>query len=266
MKLDFVCHFALLNAKLQGLSPSRRYFDLYPSLCLQTDKDRQFQVENGYKSSSVFFRLPRELRDRVYMFCIPDCEWKIADVDIFNSTTFVEAMGDPTGFYFPLHNHLSVLLINKQIRQEALPIAYRRTFFRLDDIDDFIKVAISIGQIGRANIESVQFSWESRSDLYHGKHEYSEPDDNQSQLPALHVSRCVQLLKKCHRLAFLRIYFERHVLSNMSFADFQANTGIRELSSIRGIHRVQIESAFCEPLDDCELLKWLKRKLESTGD
>lgn len=200
------------------------------------------------------------------MFCIPDCEWKIADVDTFNSTTFVEAIGDPTGFYFPLHNHLSVLLISKQIRQEALSIAYRRTFFCLDDIDDFIKVAISIGQIGRANIEAVQFSWESRSDLYHGTNEYSEPEENQSQLPALHVSKCVQLLRECRRLAFLRIYFERHVLSNMSFANFQANTGIRELSSIRGIHRVKIESDICESRDHSELLKWLKKKMESSGD
>lgn len=162
----------------------------------------------------------------------------MGDVDVFNSTTFVGALGDPTGFYFPLNNDLSILRVNKQIRQEALPIAYRRTFFRLDDIDDFIKVAISIGQIGRANIQSVEFSWDSRSDIRHRMDQNPGFEDDCSQLPTLHVPRCVQLLRECHRLEFLRLCFEPDMIASMSSLEFQADPGIRELSSVHGIRRV----------------------------
>ncbi|EED17211.1 hypothetical protein TSTA_022650 [Talaromyces stipitatus ATCC 10500] len=227
------------------------------------DSSHGLPILGAPKTSSIFFRLPRELRDRIYMFSIPSCEWTLGDVDQFNSTTFAGALGDPTGFFFPLNKDLSVLLVNKQIRQEALPIAYRKTFFRLDDIDDFIKVIISIGQIGRANIESVEFSWESRSDLSYQMGKYLESDDNNSHLPALHVLRCVQLLKECRRLAFLRLYFEPDLISNMSIASFQADPGIRELSSVRGIRRVEIGTAVFEPLDHYDFIKWLKGKMES---
>lgn len=189
----------------------------------------------------------------------------MGDVDVFNSTTFAGALGDPTGFYFPLNNDLSILRVNKQIRQEALSIAYRRTFFRLDDIDDFIKIAISIGQIGRENIQSVEFSWESRSDFRHRMDQNSDFEDDHFQLPALHVPRCVQLLRECRRLEFLRLRFEPDMIASMSSSVFRTDPGIRELSSVHGIQRVEIGDTICEPLDHYEQVKWLKRELESAG-
>lgn len=195
---------------------------------------------------------------------IPSGEWQLGDVDVFNSTTFAGSLGDPTGFYFPLNNNLSILRVNKQIRQEALSIAYRKTFFRLDDMDDFIKIAVSIGQIGRANIQSMEFSWASRSDLRLRMDQISGFEDNQFQLPALHVLRCVQLLRNCRRLEFLRLCFEPDMIANMSSSDFRADPGIRELSSVRGIQRVEIADAICEPLDHYESVKWLKEELKST--
>lgn len=194
---------------------------------------------------------------------IPNGQWQLGDGDAFNSTTFVGALGDPSGFYFPLNIDLNILRVNKQIRQEALSIAYRRTFFRLDHIDDFVKVALSIGEIGRANLQSVEFSWESRSDLHHRMDQNSDIEDDQLQLPTLHVSRCVQLLRECHRLQFLRLCFEPDLIASISPSDFRADPGIRKLSSIHGIQRIELVDTICEPLDHYEHVKWLKQELES---
>jgi hypothetical protein len=234
----------------------------YPISLRVTDKNQQFRRHWNYGVDSIF-KLPREIRDRIYEFCIPTGKWSIGDVDAFN-TTFAGAIGDPTGFYFPLSKDLSILRTSKRLREEALPIAYRRTSFHLDDIDDFIKVAASIGDIGRANVESVEFSWESRSDLQWRMDENYDLNSDHSQLPSLHALRCVQLLKQCNRLKLLRIYFENDLISNMSFADLRVDPGIRELSSVRGIRKVEVGSLVCEPLDRDELVWWLKRKMEST--
>ena len=50
------------------------------------------------------------------------------------------------------------------MRQEALPLAYQRTVFHMDDMDDFVKLLIAVGDIGRDNIESVELAWQSRTD------------------------------------------------------------------------------------------------------
>ncbi|OKL62724.1 hypothetical protein UA08_01896 [Talaromyces atroroseus] len=143
-----------------------------PGRCLpKVDDHRSFLFEahdryNDRKHASGFiFQLPRELRGKIYEFCIPDGKWSVGDVDAFNTTTFAGNIGDPTGFCFPLSKDLAILNISKRIREEVIPIAYRRTFFRLDDIDESVKVAASIGNIGRANVESVEFCWESRRSL-----------------------------------------------------------------------------------------------------
>lgn len=51
-----------------------------------------------------------------------------------------------------------MLRVNKQMRQEALPLAYRRTVFHLSDLDDLIKLLILVGDIGRNNIESLELA------------------------------------------------------------------------------------------------------------
>jgi hypothetical protein len=57
-----------------------------------------------------------------------------------------------------------VLRVNRQMRQEALPFAYRRTDFHLDDLDRAIKFLVAVGETGRENIEFLHFAWESPSD------------------------------------------------------------------------------------------------------
>jgi len=112
----------------------------------------------------MFFRLPKELRDKIYGFALPKGELKIKDGNSFDEVNFAGGIGDLGGFYFPLSNDLVVLRVNRQMRQEALPFVYRSTVFQLDDMDDLIKLLIAVGQIGRDNIESLELVWESRTD------------------------------------------------------------------------------------------------------
>lgn len=73
-------------------------------------------------------------------------------------------MSDSSDFYFSLSKKLTVLRINRQMRQETLPLAYRRTVFHLNDMNDLIKLLIAVGKIGRDSIESLKLTWKSRVD------------------------------------------------------------------------------------------------------
>lgn len=77
------------------------------------------------------------------------------DYDKFN---FTESIDDPSDFYFPLSSRLTVLRVNRQIRQEILPLAYRRTIFHLDDIENLIQLLVAVGRIDRDNIESLKLA------------------------------------------------------------------------------------------------------------
>jgi hypothetical protein len=213
----------------------------------------------------IFPKLPKKLRDKIYNLALPKGEWKIGNLDNFDSFGFARGIGDPSGFYFPLSKDLSVLRVSRQMRQEALPLAYRRTLFHLDNMDDLIKLLIAVGKIGRDNIESLEFPWESRTDLQCKWEEALDSEDPFLSLPTLHVKRCAQLLKQCKRLKFLRLYFESELITNISPDVYRADPGIRGLCSIRGIRRVEIWSMGHEPLDQFDLVKWLKEKIESPG-
>ena len=213
---------------------------------------------------SRLLRLPKELRDEIYDYSIPKGEWRIINAPDLSGLSLAKGIGDPTGFYFPFRNDLGVLRINKQIRDEALSLAYRKTVFCLDDMDDFIKVAISVGKIGRENIESLEFAWASRSDesTWSGL----DPEDPCPRLPALHTARCVQFLKHCRRLNFLRLYFDNNLISEISPKNFALDPGIRELASLRGINTVEILNELQEPLCKYESIARLKEKMELPED
>ncbi|PGH21366.1 hypothetical protein AJ80_03283 [Polytolypa hystricis UAMH7299] len=224
----------------------------------------KLKINETHTISSKFFNLPREIRDKIYAFAIPSGEWRIANVETFNETNFVTGIGDPNGFYFPLSKALTLLTVNKQMRQEALPIAYRKTAFRLDDMDEFIKVAIAIGTLGRENIESLEFAWESRADAKIASEEASDSGDYSPKLPTLHSLRCVQLLQQCKRLKSLYLYFERDIISDMSPELFKADPTIYELcSSIRGVNTVVIRGLNFESLEEYEVVQWLKDNMQS---
>lgn len=193
-------------------------------------------------------------------------KWQIGAVDNCDEFDFTGSIGDPSGFYFPLSSELTVLRVNRQMRQEALPIAYRKTVFHLDEMDDLIKLLIAVGRIGRDNIESLELTWESRADSELKWDEAPDSDDLFLMLPTLHVATCVQLLKQCKRLKFLRLYIESDLIFNMSPNAFKSDPGICELCSVRGIKRVQIWNLGHEPIEQCDLAKWLKGEMESPGE
>jgi hypothetical protein len=213
----------------------------------------------------MFFKLPRELRDKIYTFALPIGEWKIGDVDSSNGLDFAGGIGDPSGFYFPLSN-LSVLRVNRQIRQEALPLAYRSTVFQVDDLDDLIKLLIAVGDIGRDNIESLELAWQSRSDFEWQWAEAPLPNEHSLTLPTLHVTKCVQLLKRCNSLRFLRLYIESDYVLGMSPDAYKTDPSIHELCSVRGVERLEICDLGHEPLEQCGFVKWLKEAMESSGE
>lgn len=151
------------------------------------------------------------------------------------------------------------------MRQEALPLAYRKTTFHLDDIDDLIRLLVAVGKIGRDNIESLELVWESKAEDELKNDQAADADDLSFMLPALHAARCVQLLKQCKRLAFLRLCIESDLILNIAPKTFKEHAGISELCSLQGIRTVQIWDLWNEQPNHCSLAQWLKEKIESKG-
>jgi hypothetical protein len=173
-------------------------------------------------------------------------------------------VGDPGGFYFPLSKDLGILSVNRQMRQEALPLAYRATTFHLDDMDDLLKLLIAVGETGRNNIEALSFPWESRSDLECKWEESPDSDDHSLTLPDLHVMECVQLLKQCKRLRYMRLYFEGDLIQGIAPEIFKSDSGIQELRSIR-VKKVEIWSLGHESLEHSSLIQWLIKGMDCSG-
>ncbi|KAI4263029.1 MAG: hypothetical protein L6R35_007364, partial [Caloplaca aegaea] len=202
----------------------------------------------------------------IYDFALAKGNWQIQDVDDFNRCHFVRSIGDPSGFYFPLSSKVAALSVSRQMRQEALPFAYRRTLFHLDDMDDLVKLLVAVGKVGRDNIEMVELAWKSRADSEFKWDEDPNNHDSSLLLPTLHAARCIQLLKQCKRLHSLRLYLERDLLTDVPPDDFKANSGIKDLCSLRGIKMVHICDLGHEPVDGHGLAKWLREKMESSTE
>ena len=130
-------------------------------------------------------------------------------------------------------------------------------------MDDLIELLIAVGGIGRDNIESLELTWASRADSELKWDEAPDADDVFMMLPTLHAARCVQLLKQCKRLNFLRLLFEKDLISNTSLNAFQTNPGIRKLCSVRGVKRVQIWDLGYVVIEEHGVAKWLKEEMES---
>lgn len=187
----------------------------------------------------------------------------MADTDSCDRFDFTGSIGDPSGFYFPLSSGLTVLRVNRQMRQEALPFAYRRTVFQLEDMDDLIQLLIAAGTIGRDNIESLELTWESRADSELKWDEALNSDAPLLSLPTLHAAKCVQLLRQCKRLEFLRLYIENDLINNISSDAYETDPGICELRSLRGIKRVQIWDLGYQSIEQCDQAKRLREEMES---
>ncbi|PLB46082.1 hypothetical protein P170DRAFT_390553, partial [Aspergillus steynii IBT 23096] len=214
-------------------------------------------------AGAAFLKLPRELRDRIYTYAIPRQEWKVVNADYLGGVNLAGGLGDPTGFYFPLRIGLSLINLNRQIRTEALPLVHRRTMFRLGDMDDFIKLAITVGEVGRENIESLEFAWQSRSDIEATVENEPDIEDPYGKPPTLHAVRCVQLLRQLKRLRFLRLIFPDDLVSNKTDDEIKLNPGIQGLFSIRGIQTVEVRNEHSVSLEKVDVLRDLRQRMES---
>lgn len=220
-----------------------------------------------------FDKLPRELRDRIYDYVFPQQYWSLdEDVSGFTDLDLLGSVSDCSGFYFPLAPKSGILAVNQQMREEALPWAYRSTSFELNDVDNVVKLLLGIGKIGRENIKILAFGWQSNCetdfewDEAPGKVtvECTRNEDLLLTLPVIHVDTCMKLLKQCVGLTHLRLNFEKELIDFIEPEAFKANAGIRELSSLRGLREVDFWSLDQEPLDNKEApIKWLKERLES---
>ena len=168
-------------------------------------------------------------------------------MDSHDGLKFAGSIGDPSGF-FSVQQRTAILRVNRQMRQEALPLAYRRTVFHPDDMDELIKHLLAVGRIGRDNIDSLGLAWESRADSELKWAGAPHSDDRFLTLPSVHASKCVQLLEQCKRLKSLRHYFERDLIYRISPNVFKPLPGIRELCSVRAFQRVPNWDLAREPI------------------
>ena len=214
----------------------------------------------------MFINFPREIRDTIYGHVISLDRWGVDNIDDIDKFDFTGSLGDPSGFYFSLRKSLPVLGINGQTRRETLPLTYTRTNFHLDDMDDVVKLLIAVGHVGRENIESLEFPWQSRSDSECKWDKYPDSEDHFMMLPTLHVTQCIQLLKECKKLKSLVLFFENELIANIAPDTFKSDPGILELSSIRNIERVEICSLAYEPFEHCRLAQWLREEMGASNE
>ncbi|KAH7009219.1 uncharacterized protein B0I36DRAFT_437046 [Microdochium trichocladiopsis] len=211
--------------------------------------------------------LPSEIRQIIYKFALRGVKWTIVDDEDFEHNDFPRGIGDPSGFYYPLSKASSVLHVNKQIRGEALPLAFRLITFCFDSLKRATMFLMAAGQIGRENIETLHSVWESSS----------EPTNNWAissdlglvQLPMWSI--CIQLLKQCKRLRHLSLQFDSDLIQKRGFESFKNNAGIQDLCTLQGLKRVDIQgserdplghSSLAEPTSLEHLAEWLKKQME----
>ncbi|KAL4784668.1 hypothetical protein BJX76DRAFT_326444 [Aspergillus varians] len=193
---------------------------------------------NEFSAVGALFRLPREIRDKIYMYAIPTANLQTTSYEL-GGLALSRGIGDPSGFYYPFRSDLGLLAVNKQIREEALGLAYRKSFIQLEDMDDFLVFAVSIGKIGHDNVESIGFTWESRSDTASTGRGVWNLDGDTIKLPTLHTTRCIQLLENFRRIRCLRLSFEDDIISELSTRQIQNDAGICKLCAFQRRHAIQ---------------------------
>jgi hypothetical protein len=143
------------------------------------------------------------------------------------------------------------------MRNKTLPLAYRKTSIYLDNIDDFIRFTVVIGEVSRENVESLSFMWESPSDTE------CLTKSGGIMLPKLHSIRCVQLLRGFARLKHLCLYFEKDLLSTLTLINFKVDQGICRLLSLSQIDTIEFLNQSGEPADQHQSIRWIKGRMMS---
>ncbi|KAL4925030.1 uncharacterized protein BDV17DRAFT_272985 [Aspergillus undulatus] len=157
-------------------------------------------------------RLPSVIHDRIYMYAIPKARSK-QFLPKLGGLALSRGIGDSSGFYYTFSS-LGLLAVNKQMCEEALGLAYGKSFIQMEDMDHFIAFATSVEKIGHGDIESMGFTWENRSDTTSTGCGVWNPGDETIKLPTLHTKRCIQLLEHFRRLRCLQLWLEDGVMSS----------------------------------------------------
>ncbi|CEJ87486.1 hypothetical protein VHEMI04430 [[Torrubiella] hemipterigena] len=222
----------------------------------------QLRSNSVPKDRSRLLNMPQEIRDKIYRFTCQDAKWQSKQLySGGKDLSFCRSLGDPSGFYFPLGKTFTLLAVNRQMRQEALVLAYRCTRFYLTDIEDLTRFLLAVGRIGRENIESLDFAWESQIDLDASWRDFPDSETNHLTLPAFHISRCIQLLKQCKRLKSVQLRFERCLITDVPLETFKTNAGILLLCSLQGIDNSAILSTENENMSDFVVAQWLRKQI-----
>ncbi|KAM4067397.1 hypothetical protein HRG_001350 [Hirsutella rhossiliensis] len=203
-----------------------------------------------------FLGLPPEIREKIYVFAFKGSVWRTEE----RRYNVCQAIGDFSGFLIPFGDDYTLLRVNKQIRQEALPLAYRYTAFHLADIEDVTRLLVAVGRVGRQNIEALEFAWESAVDHDLNWRRHPESETNHLILPSRHVPACVQLLKQCGRLRSLRLKFESYMMEDVPEATFLSDPGLSSLCSIQ-VERIEIMNPDDQPLNEYSIAQWLKSEM-----
>lgn len=121
----------------------------------------QLTLSTADKPLARIFDLPVEIRLKIYVLAVPLVKWQIDGKDCNSSERFASCIGDPRGFFFALNHELALLRVNKQMRWETLPLAFRKTHFCFKNIESCMQILIAMNKIGRANIVSLELVLES---------------------------------------------------------------------------------------------------------
>lgn len=210
--------------------------------------------------------LPLEIRLTIYGFVLPRLEWTMVDEEEFEQNGFPRGMGDPSGFYNPSSRPSSILQVNKQIRREALPLAYRYTEFRLDNLESAIKFLVAAGQIGRENMQTLHLTWESV--LEPTNNWVLSPDRRLEQLPrklpSWSASTFLQLLKQCEQLRYLSLQFDSDLIQEIGFDAFKDDANMQGLCTLRDLRRVDIQQFGTVNSECSSLAEWFREQMTGT--
>ena len=181
-----------------------------------------------------------------------------AENSAFNRHKFARCIGDLSGFYFPLNNELTILRVNRQIRQEAMPLAYRRTTFHLCDWDELTMFLVSVGQVGRDNIEALEFPM--GSPIMSGRNWWvGVSEDELTNVSSLHVRKCMRLLKRCKRLGTLHFHEIELLRGLMSLERYWDNPYILGIYSFRVMEGRESREIYANGVPTrYDLADWLK--------
>lgn len=180
-------------------------------------------------------------------------------------------IGDLSGYYFPFPEKLcqagyGILQASRQLRYEALPLAFRSTAGVVDTMDDLFKLLISLGRIGRANIESLEFGWLAKDADPFPSTSWGARFVNRVKRTQQFTVECVELLGQCKRLKEVRIRLEPEMALFTTYDKFKLEPGIQALSSLwatKPTGWITFLNLLGNPLGPTTLKHWFREAMRS---